>query len=125
MAMVCEKVGLITFVLKPCQNQGVAKTLAHSVACPSHLHKNPMFRTSFFKKEDLRDIGIQIGGKRGGLGVEGRGIEGVILYVPLLPPQKHELDLSTSDGQSWALLTFNQLAPFFYGDVEDAGKCDG
>lgn len=71
-----------------------------------------MFRTSFFKKEDLREIGIQSGGKRGGFGAEGRGSETGLSFFPLLPPCKYEVDLSSSDGQSWALSNFNQLALF-------------
>lgn len=36
----------------------------------------------------------------------------VNVYVPLLPPWKHELDLSTNNGKSWALQNLIFLAPF-------------
>lgn len=107
---------MIGWVLKPCMNLAPTRTPIHNSSNPSQLHKNPMFRTSFFKKEDLRDIDLQISGKKGGLGAEVRGSEAALSFVPfpvpLLPPRKYELDLFSSDHRSWALSNFNQLATF-------------
>lgn len=112
MVVACEKAHLIASALKPYQNQVASRNPTRNATCPSQLHKNPMFRTSFFKKEDLQNIGINNSGKKGGASTETRGSEGALAFFPLLPPRKYELDMSSIDYRSWTLSNFNQLAPF-------------
>lgn len=108
----CEKSRLIAFVVKRQPSPGSSQTLARNVAKPSQIHKNPMFRTVFFKKEDLQMIDIQPSGNHGNSRADGRGSEGTLSFVPLLPPCKCELDLASNDGRVWAISNFNLLAPF-------------
>lgn len=51
-------------------------------------------------------------GKQQSGGVEWRNSEGAFANVPLLPPRRYELDLSSQDGRSWAVQNLNMLAPF-------------
>lgn len=71
-----------------------------------------MFKTSFFKKEECKEIDLQINGKHNVADYDGRGVDGALSFVPHLLPCKYELDLSRSDGRSWSLQNFNHLAPF-------------
>lgn len=57
-------------------------------------------------------IDIQPSGNRGGTRFEGRAVEGMLSFVPLLPPRKCELELAANDGRVWAISNFNLWAPF-------------
>lgn len=70
MIATCEKARLIGSILKRQPSQVATQTPARNVVRPSQLHKNPMFQTSFFKKEDLKVIDIQFEGKCGIIGFE-------------------------------------------------------
>lgn len=112
MTIAYENGRLIAFVLKRTPIQGTTQAPTHSTTRPSQLHKNPMFRTSFFKKECLQVIDIQRGGKCGDTSSVTRGSKGTLSFVPMLPPCKCELDLASNDGQVWAISNSNLLAPF-------------
>lgn len=60
MTLACDKAKLIASILKRPQDQGNSKTPVRAGLCVSHLHKNPLFRTSFSKKEDMHEIGMQM-----------------------------------------------------------------
>lgn len=112
MALAYEKSRLIASTHRCSLNHGVLHTPMRSLANTSQLQKHPMFRIFFFKKVDRQEINLQIGGKCNSSCFDWRGLEGSFLFVPLLPPQKYELELSFNDGSSWALQKFNLLAPF-------------
>lgn len=57
-------------------------------------------------------IDIKSGGNRGGSGYEGRGSEGTLSFVPLLPPHKCKMELVANNDRVWEILNFNLLAPF-------------
>lgn len=73
MDIACEKACLVASVVRHQYSPNTSQTLAHNVARPSQLHKNPMFKTTFFKKEDLQVIDIEPSGNHGDTGYEGRG----------------------------------------------------
>lgn len=55
---------------------------------------------------------VQDDGKSGSSKYVGRGLDGTLSFVPLLPPRKCELELATNDGRIWAISNLNLLAPF-------------
>lgn len=76
-------------------NRAQVQTPAYVLASRCHLLKNPMFRTSFFKEDKKLAMDLLLEGKQQSGGVEWRNSEGAFANVPLLPPQKYELDLSS------------------------------
>lgn len=78
----------------------------------THLLKNPMFWTFFFKEEDKRAMDILLEGKLQSGGAEWQSLEGAFANVPMLPPRRYELDLSSQDGRSWAVQNLYMLTPF-------------
>lgn len=80
MFIACEKARLIASTLKQQPNNSTSQNPTRNVAKPSQLHKNPMFRTSFFKKEDLEVIDTHDGGKHGNSGFGGEDQRGLFIF---------------------------------------------
>lgn len=91
--MACDKAHRIVVVIHKPMPLSKNPTPICAPTSISHLHKNPMFRKSFFKethhKSDLQtnDRNMSSGGNR-------RGSEGGLSYIPVLPPCKYKLNLS-------------------------------